>query len=62
MSQIDPKETFGPDRLPQQATVTSSPSGVWEGAVIMAAEYIQRRLATILAADVVGYRVPIQSS
>ena len=54
MSQGDPQEIFGPDRLAQPAAVNSFPSGAWEGTVLMAAKRIQRRLAAILAADVVG--------
>ncbi len=53
-SACDPQETFGPDRLAQPATVNSSPSRAWEGTVVMAAKRIQRTLAVILAADVVG--------
>ena len=54
MSQGDPQEIFGPDRLAQPATVNSFPSGAWEGTVVMVAKRIQRRIAAILAADVVG--------
>ena len=53
---VDPKATFGIDRLTLRPDVISlSYTRVWEETGPMAAERVQRRLAAILAADVVGY-------
>ncbi len=53
---VDPKATFGIDRLTLRPDVISlSYTRVWEKTGPMAAKRVQRRLAAILAADVVGY-------
>ncbi len=55
MSQVDPKATFGIDRLALRLDVISlSCTRVWEETGSMLADRVQRRLAAILAADVVG--------
>ncbi len=57
----DPKATFGIDRLTLRPDVISlSYTRVWEEPVPMAQERVQRRLAAILAGDIVGYRRAVE--